>query len=255
MKPRNPFFALVVLVLFALACSGAGQPPTPTETPVPPTSTLEPTNTPTPIPTVNRTATVVAQSTASAEDTVAELDRLLEDTEIPYQNGRLLWKQNERLNIAMRGPDGKILPFAEGIEGRNFILKSDVTWTSTGILVCGAIFRSELDIKEGRKYHFVFLRFSGAPAWAIEFHEFGYFKNSPSGVNYSNSVNLNNKATNQFVLVAQDGEFTVFINRVRQGRFFDYSEQQKEGVFGFFAGQDSGEGNCEYENSWLWELE
>ncbi|MBL8090772.1 MAG: hypothetical protein KF758_03545 [Anaerolineales bacterium] len=256
MKSRS-IFALMIFVIVSLACAGVGAEPIPTSTPEPPTVTPEPTKTPTLVPTAtpNRTATVQAQATVSANEVLAELEDVLGETEIPYQNGRLLWKQDEKLDIEMSGPDGRFVKFAENVVGRNFILKSDVTWNSTGILVCGAIFRSEDNIREGKQYHFVFLRFSGAPAWAIEFYDFGYFKNSPSGVKYSSAVNLANDATNQFVLVAQEGEFTVFINEVRQGRFFDYSEQRKEGAFAFFAGQDSGEGSCEYENSWVWELE
>ncbi|MBL8051561.1 MAG: hypothetical protein JNM46_10100 [Anaerolineales bacterium] len=256
MKNRS-LLVIAVLIIVSLACAGVGAEPTPTNTPEPPTVTPEPTETPTLVPTAtpNRTATVEARATISANEILTELDDVLGDTEIPYQNGQLVWKQNERFDIEMTGPESRYIEFAEDVVGRNFILKSDVTWNSTGILVCGVIFRSEANIQEGRQYHFVFLRFSGAPAWAIEFFEFGYFKNSPTDIQYSSALNLNNKATNQFVLVAQGGEFNIYINKVRQGRFFDYSEQQKEGAFAFFAGQDSGEGSCEYEDSWVWELE
>lgn len=247
-------FAVIVLIIVSLACGGMGVEAT--STPEPPTATLEPTETPTLVPTAtpNRTATVVVRATESAGEVLTELEELLGDTDIPYEEGRLAWKQDKRLDIELRGPDSRYVEFAEDITERNFILKSDVTWNSTGILVCGAIFRSEPNLEEGRQYHFVFLRFSGAPAWAIEFYEFGYFKNSPSDVQYSSAVDLDNKATNQFVLVAQEGQFNVYINGIRQGRFFDYSEQQKEGAFAFFGGQDSGEGSCKYENSWVWEL-
>lgn len=181
MRHRNLFY-VGILVLISLACGGFAAEPTmtPTITSEPPTSTTVPTETSIPTATPNRTATVVARATSSAGEVLAELEDLLGDTEIPYQDGKLVWKQNERLDIEMNGPDGKFLPFAEDIEGRDFILKSDVTWSSTGILVCGAIYRAEENIKDGKQYHFVFLRFSGAPAWAIEFHEFGYYKNSPT---------------------------------------------------------------------------
>lgn len=254
MKYRS-LFSIIVLIIVSIAC--AGSTPEPTNTPEPPTVTPEPTKTPTLVPTStpNRTATVIVRSTEAAGEILSELDKLLGDTEIPYQNGKLVWTQDQRFDIKLRGPDGAFIPFAEDITGRNFILKSDVTWESTGILLCGAMFRSEDDLEKGRQYQFVFLRFSGAPAWAIEFYEFGYFKNSPSQVQYSSAVNLENGAKNEFVLVAQNGEFNVYINGVRQGRYFDYSEQQKEGVFAFFASQDSGEGSCDYDDSWVWALE
>lgn len=257
MRHRNLFSVLVILVLVSLACGGFAAEPTvtPTITPVPPTSTTVPTETLIPTATPNRTATVQARATISASEILTELDRLLSDTEIPYQEGRLAWKQDERLNIEMIGPDGQFVAFAEEIKGEDFILKSEVTWNSTGIIICGVMFRSEPNFREGDQYRFVFLRFSGAPAWAIEYSEFGYPKNSPTGTKYSSAVNLENDATNEFVLVAQEGEFTVFINGVRQGRFFDYSKQRLEGGFAMMALQDSGEGSCQYENTWIWELE
>jgi hypothetical protein len=66
---------------------------------------------------------------------------------------------------------------------------------------------------------------------------------------------LDNQATNQFVLVAHDEQFTLFINGVRQGRYFDYSKQRMEGSIAFLAAQESGQGSCEFKNSWLWALE
>lgn len=255
MKHHSLFYILGTLILVSLACGSSTPETIPTITSEPPTATAIPTETLTPTATPNRTATVISRATASAGEILEELDELIGDTEIPYQDGQLLWKQNERLDIVLNGPDSQYIDFARNVIGRNFILKSDVTWNSTGILVCGTIFRSEANIEEGRQYHFVFLRFSGAPAWAIEFFEFGRFKNTPTKTQFSSALNQDNNETNQFVLIAQEGEFTLYINKVRQGRFFDYSEQQKEGAFAFFAGQDSGEGSCEYENSWVWELE
>ena len=86
-------------------------------------------------------------------------------------------------------------------------------------------------------------------------YEFGKFKNSPTRTKYSNAIDQGNGATKQVVLVAQDEQFTLYINRVRQGRFFDYSKQRTDGVFAFEGWQDSGQGTCRFENSWVWALE
>lgn len=253
---RKVLVAFLVLVLLTMACGTAAPEPTATSTPEPPTLTPTATETSTPVPTAtpNKAATVAAKATQAADDVLAELDAILANEDVAYQEGSLLWKQETPLVIDMTGPSGYFQTFAEGEIGKNFILKSDVTWEATGIIVCGISFRSEPDFIEGKQYKFLYLRFSGAPAWAIEFHEFGYFKNSPTKIQYSNAVDLANGATNQVLIVVRDDEFKVFINGTSQGRYFDYSKQQLEGGFAALASQDSGEGKCEYENTFIWAL-
>lgn len=253
---RKVLVAFLVLVLLTMACGTAAPEPTATSTPEPPTLTPTATATSTPVPTAtpNKAATVAAKATQAADDVLAELDAILANEDVAYQEGSLLWKQEIPLVIDMTGPSGYFQTFAEGEIGKNFILKSDVTWEATGIIVCGISFRSEPDFIEGKQYKFLYLRFSGAPAWAIEFHEFGYFKNSPTKIQYSNAVDLANGATNQVLIVVRDDEFKVFINGTSQGRYFDYSKQQLEGGFAALASQDSGEGKCEYENTFIWAL-
>jgi hypothetical protein len=201
------------------------------------------------------TATVAARATKTASDTMDELDALLSDTDIPYKDGHLAWQQDTSVNIKLTGPDYRITDIDESLTAGNFIFKSDVTWEATGILVCGAIFRSEPNLEKGKQYQFVYLRLSGLPVWSIEVHEYGYFKNTPTKTKASDALDLRNGATNQFLLVAQDDKFTIYLNGVRQGRYFDYSKQRMDGSFGFLGYQDSGKGNCEFENSWIWSLD
>jgi hypothetical protein len=240
---------------------GAG--PEPTATPVEPADTFVPTETPiptdtsTPIPTVtpDAAATAVVRATESASEIQGELDRLLGDSDIPYQDGHLAWKQAGQLNVQLTGPDYQILEIDDNLTAGDFIYKSDVTWEATGILICGAIFRSEPNLEEGKQYQFNYLRLSGLPAWAIEVHEFGYYKNSPTDTKTSNALDLTYGSTNQFVLVVQDDNFTLYLNGVRQGKYYDYSKQRTNGSFGFLGYQDSGRGGCEFENSWVWSLD
>lgn len=254
---RHILITLLMLTFLVNACGiSATEEPTPTSTPLPPTSTPTPSATPTLVPTAtpDKAATVAAKATQAADEVRAELDVILAGEELNYQDGRLLWQQETPLFVDMVGPQGMYQEFAEGEVVKNFILKSDVTWEATGILVCGFFFRSEKDFREGKQYEFVYLRLSGAPAWAINFNEFGYSKNSPTRVKYSSAVDLTNGATNELVLVANQGEFTVFINGIRQGKYYDYSEQSKEGMFAIIGSQDSGEGRCQYDNTFVWEL-
>jgi hypothetical protein len=257
---RFPYILLIALTLLS-ACSLGGvpesiAPATPTNT-SPPTDTPSPTDTPTPEPTATPdvTATAAAKATETAANVLAVLDKELKTDDIAYQDGYLLWQQTAPFRISLSGPDEEIQLIEDGPTAGNFIFKSDVTWEATGLLICGVIFRSGENIDQDRQYRFSYLRLSGLPAWSIDFFDKGFHKNTPSDVRFSDALDLRNGANNTFILVAKDGEFTVYINGLREGRFFDYSEQSLEGAFGFLAGQDSGRGSCEFENSWVWSLD
>lgn len=257
---RFLYFALLTLILLS-ACGGiplasptASQTPLPSNTPQPTASqTPLPTSTPTATPDI--TATAAANATLAADDVISDLDKVLGDSGIPYQDGHLAWKQDEPLNIKMTGPDQGFVAIAENLTAEDFILKADVTWDATGLMVCGAIFRSEHDLDQGKQYQFMFLRFSGLPAWAIEVHEFGQFRNSPTKTKFSDALDLDNGATNEFILAVEDDHFTLYLNKARQGTYYDYSKQRAEGSFGFLGAQQSGDGNCKFENSWIWTLD
>ncbi|HKY54136.1 MAG TPA: hypothetical protein VJM08_07525 [Anaerolineales bacterium] len=257
---RFPNFGLLVL-LFLTAC-GSIPGLNPTATPVPtqtlqPTLTPSPTNTATPVPTATPdiTATAGAKATETADSILDELDLLLADTDIPYKEGHLAWQQTKPLTINLSGPDDQVLPINEELTAGDFILKSDVTWNASGIIICGAVFRSEADLERGKQYRFLFLRLSGLPAWEIDVFEFGQYKNSPTDTKFSGAIDQGNGATNQFVIVARDDQFNLYLNQNHEGRFFDYSKQRTQGSFAFLAFQDSGKGSCEFENSWVWSLD
>ncbi|MBI5946448.1 MAG: hypothetical protein HY864_18960 [Chloroflexi bacterium] len=259
MKRSLYFVPLVLLLVLACGSIPAGVSPTATVPPEP-TSTLTltpmPTATSTPVPTAthNVAATVEAKQTQAASSVLGELDQIIGDSDIPYKEGRLVWEESQPITVGLSGPDGQYVDVDEKLTASNFILKSDVTWSATGIIVCGVILRSEANIEEGKQYQFLYMRLSGLPAWAIEVHEFGWFQNSPTNVKYSSALNQENNALNQVLLVAQEEQFTVYINGVRQGRFYDYSKQRSDGAFAFLGYQDSGTGSCVFENSWIWEL-
>ena len=260
---RFPYFALSILLAIS-ACVIPGVSPLATSTPIPqPTNTAEPTVTP--LPTVTQTpaptatpdvaATEAAKATESAAGVMTELDKYLKDSEVPYKNGHLVWRQTKPLSINLSGPSYEIQKIDDDVTAGNFIFKSEITWEASGLMICGTVFRSEPDLQKGKQYQFVYLRLSGLPAWAIEFHEFGFFKNSPSKTQTSAAIDLANGAKNTVIIVAQDDHFEVYINRNREGKYFDYSNQRVEGAFGFLASQDSGKGSCEFENSWVWSLD
>ncbi len=225
----------------------------PTNTPQP-ALTSSPTGTSSPKPTA--TSNIALTTTVEAFHVLSELDvQVGSNSGIPYQTGYLAWQQNEPNIVDLSGPMEAIQEIDEQFSAENFVLKSDITWNATGILVCGLIFRSEADLQRGEQYQFLYLRLSGLPAWAIEVHKFGRFKNSPTGIKFSDALNLDSKAKNQIVLIVQDNEFTLVINNKRQGAYFDESRQISKGSFGFIGSQDSGKGSCTFEDSWIWVLE
>ena len=260
---RYPYYTLLLLLIASIACGAQGTNPEPTIPPVESTQTVAPTDTPlptdtaTPLPTATPDveATAAVRATESASEVFNELDHLLDNSDIVYQDGHLGWQQTEQMNIQLSGPDFEIMGIDDDLTAGDFIFKSDVTWEATGLLFCGAVFRSEPSLEEGKQYQFVFLRLSGLPAWTIEVHEFGSYQNTPTDVRTSKDLDLRNGATNQFLLVVQDDNFTLYLNGVRQGRYYDYSKQRASGSIGFMGYQDSGNGICEFENSWVWLLE
>ena len=236
----------------AVAASATAAAPT-TETPLP-TSTPLPTDTPKPLPTV--TPNIALTTTVEAASVLSELDVWVgSNSGIPYETGHLAWQQGEPVTIDMSGPQkdaGIFHAIDENINASNFIFKSDVTWSASGVLICGLAFRAEPNLDKGKQYQFYFYRLSGLPAYTINVYEFGRFKNTVSDIKFSDGVDADNGATNEFVLVAQDEQFTVYINGKRQGQFSDASKQPVEGLLAFLAWQESGKGSCTFENSWVW---
>jgi hypothetical protein len=258
MKQLRPI-SLFLLLLFS-ACSTLTPQQPATSTPAV-THTIAPTALPTDTPTIiststpNQTVTAALQATETSASVLDELDEVLGDSDIDYDQGHLAWKQSKGMKVKLSGPSADYLTVDDNLMAGNFILKSDVTWEATGIIVCGFIFRSEPSIERGRQYQFNYLRLSGLPAWEIDLVEFGRFSNTPSGTKFSDEIDQGNHATNEILLVAQDEQFTVYINQARQGRYFDYSKQRSDGFFAFEGSQESGNGLCEFKNSWIWVLE
>jgi hypothetical protein len=225
-----------------------------------PTGTLLPTSTPlpadTPVPEPTVTPFTALTATVEAASVLSELDMHIgSNSGVAYRDGYLAWRQVEPVTINMSGPQkdaGILQPIAENSDPANFIFKSDVTWNASGILICGLAFRSEPDLEHGTQYQFYFYRLSGLPAYKVDVYSAGRFKNTISDVKYSDGIKSDNDASNEFVMVAQKDQFTVYINGRKQGQYYDSSLQREDGFLAFLAWQDSGEGSCTFEDSWLW---
>ena len=250
MKTRFAIFLSALILLLAACAPAATPPPTaiPTSTP-----TLTPTITPTATP--NATATQAAKATQQMEQAVTKVKSELEALDISTDTGELAYYDPTAVLVPLTGHYQYLaVPINEGksLTAADFVLSTDITWHSPGLSTCGIVFRSEPNLKSGAQYLLELLRLSGLPAWSISYMEDAKFQNSPSGSRTSSAIDQSDGGKNHVVLVAREGKFTLYINEVRQGNYYDYSEQRLDGHFGFYAWQDTGSTTCTFENTAIW---
>jgi hypothetical protein len=276
MKKLIVLLSFLCLALSACASPGAIQQPTatqlpptttiPTNTPAPtntpePTATLVPTDTPTPEPTATSTpdkaATRAAEATQVVEQAEALIQKDLDKIDQTLPPGSLGWIQTQSQSIDMNGGNQWIYdPFAEDLVANDFILKTDITWESTGgLALCGFYFRSEPNFEQGEQYLFEMIRLSGLPGWDIALWKYGNLKKAITKMHTASAIDQGQGATNEVILFAQDGQFTLYINDERIGQFFDYTEARSDGYFAFDAMQESGDTTCTFDNTWVWLLD
>lgn len=258
----------------AAAADPTNEPPERTATPVPtstpepkPTVTPQPTSTPTPVPTEtpapSPTPTPDLQATASAEAAQAAAENLaavsaeLEKIGYSADSGELGWVQPEPVLVSVDEYFGSLYePFAEDLVAEDFILRTDITWESTsGLAGCGLLFRSESNFEVGSQYELELIRLSGLPGWDIVHNKDGEFQKNVTGMLTAGAINQEQGSTNSYILIAEEGKFTLYINDQRIGSYYDYANNRLEGEFAFTGWQESGETSCEYSHTWIWLLE
>jgi hypothetical protein len=253
---------VAVMLVISSACNTST--PAPTATPVP-TLTSAPTNTSTPVPTntvvptatPDQLATESAQATQAAELAKKQVNEDLKAIDMSVETGELGYYQVEPHIIKMDTyGESFYSKFAEDLVAADFILKSDITWKSEGLVGCGIIMRSDSDFKNGKQYLLQYMRFSGLPAWDIEYANNNEIKSIVTQrVRFSDALKMENGASNQFIIVVEGNTFTVYINGVKQGKYYDYGNQTSEGRFGFLSWQEAGPSTCQFENTWIWLME
>lgn len=226
--------------------------PSPTSTPAP-TATPEPTSTPTP----DLEATAAFEATQQAEEDLEAITSELEMIGYQPESGHVGWVQEETQLAYVDSYYGYVyLPFADDLLAENFILKTDVTWASTsGLSSCGFFFRSEPNFEKGEQYEFLAYRLSGLPMWQIMYLKEGKYEKDITGVVTASAIDQEQNSTNTYYLIAEEGKFTVYINDIRIGSYYDYAITRSEGYFAYEAYQESGETSCYFDNTWIWVLE
>jgi hypothetical protein len=245
-----PLFAVAVLVLaVGGSCSSPlFSQPTPTNTPLPPTATATATKVPTNTPTI--TPDLAATAQAQLEGSIVAQ---LEDLELPSDTGEVGWVQTAPEVIELSGPEGFYQPFAEDLDVSDFVIQWEQTWETTAWPWCGLYFRSDASYADGDYYAIYFLRFSGLPAWDIEYNRDGlYITTLTTDFKFSNSLDINSGATNQITLAAVGNQFKLYINGHYEGVYYDFSSKLEKGRFAFYAYENSGSTTCTFDNTWVW---
>jgi len=244
--------------------------PPPTNTPVP-TNTPIPTNTPTPIPTdtptptptntktptatIDYKATDAVKATQTTEAQIAQVKSDLEAVDITLGEGKLVLFDPASYDVTVKSYNSYNYTYVgKDLIATDFMMKVDIKWESTmGFAVCGIIFRGDKDIQNGSYYIFQSMRFSGAPAFDIEYFENGRFKANLLGkVKFNSIIDLKNGATNSYILSIAKGTFFVYANGKRIAAA-DSSKLTK-GVLAYYTMQESGETTCTFSNTWVWAL-
>jgi hypothetical protein len=271
-------YALALILGISLGgCRSAAissQPPSPETAPAPSRTTsppLEPTSSPRPTVTPNPTDTPAVTATQASSQTPTQGNRAtvaasrarsrikddLAQLDLRAGNGHLEWFQARPTSIDLdqyNQVDGT--QFRGDPSAGDFILKSDITWESSGgPVTCGFIFRSEPDLEGCAQYQFRMQGLSGQPSWAISFYQYGAFAADVSGTRASGAILTEQGSTNSVILFAEGEKFTLYINDQRIGSFYDFSQRRTEGFFAFLAQQETGESSCTFDNAWIWALE
>jgi hypothetical protein len=200
---------------------------------------------------------VAAKATQAAEAILAVIQEELVKVELSTDTGRLGWIQKGSESIKMDTAwEGHYSPFAENMVASDFVLKTEVTWeATTGMLICGFMFRSEPSYSQGTFYELLYLRLSGYPAYAINTYKSGNLFSHVTGQDrVSYDIKVDNGATNKFVMIAEGNKFTLYVNDVRAGSYFDDSKVRADGRFAFLGSSEAGVASCTFSNTWVWLL-
>jgi len=179
----------------------------------------------------------------------------LEDYDISAEGGSLSWLATlpVTLTVDTYGANQYELIDPKLVAG-DFVFQTEATWESTGGLAgCGYVFRSSRSLSRGSYYEFFSIRLSGLPLWYATYWKEGILEklltpNYPT----SGAIRQKNGSTNRLAVVARGDRFTFYANGDRMGSVVD--NHLKEGRIGVFAGQESGETTCIFNNSWVWTM-
>lgn len=255
---KHSFIAALAVLAFVAAACGGGAAPAATNTAAPAATTaatIAPTEAPsnTPEPTLDLTATADAENAAAMAQVATYVEPDLIMAGYSLNVGDLAWLQNQDLTIVANSPGIKYNDLDSTFTAANFVMGVDIAWDSeTGVAGCGIIFRADGNILKGEQAQFFAIRLSGLPAWDIELYNFGQYQATLTH-GTSSAIEQAAGSTNHYVISADGSTVRVFANGIRLGAA-DLKASMSQGLFGYFAAEESGTTTCTFTNTWIWAL-
>jgi len=230
--------------------------PTATNTPEP-TATPTVTNTPKPTktPTPNRTKLAEEKAKKEMEAAMEKIAPVLMELGVEPGVGQLGWLSDEAIKMDVESyNETHYFPLIEEPIS-DFILDTDIIWNSTsGLAGCNIIFRAEDDYQLDGNYQFALMRLQAAPAWDIEYYNWGRWQLTLTNrLKFDSVIKDKPNSTNHVTLMARGNEFTVYINGEKKQPV--NHNKLLEGQVAVAAWQESGKTSCTYTNTWLWVLD
>ncbi len=229
--------------------------PTATAEPTPlPTDTPAPTNTPQPTPTPTYTpqptatpvppTEVVVDAADAAQDGMAFLveagflDAIGGEQSDGYASKRITLEAERENWLQREYLEGEYANFAAGVE-----IEWETDATEDG---CGFAFR----VEGHDDYYIVAINRQGAVRWQEQTND------EWMGKLWQHIGNINTGAhdSNELILLARGGLFTLFVNGRIAGSYFDRTHAVGRVAHLIRTGQGSGETSCVFQDAWVWDL-
>lgn len=260
-----------ILILLSILLSACGKATVKVEPTIPPTSVSTSTNTPLPTktsiptstPTLPPTATATPDKAATAAAnktaTAVALSEMVKPDLTTYginpEDGHVAWFNKDSINLeATSYSEEKYYPLNELGKVGDFVLKTNVTWDSTGGLAgCGITFRADEDVKQGGHYSFLMMRLQFQPYWDIEYHKFNEWQATFTVTGKPMSANQlddEKNSDNDITLIARGENFDLYFNGEKQRT--STNNKLKDGAVSLLSWQDSGKTTCKYSDTWVW---
>jgi hypothetical protein len=136
----------------------------------------------------------------------------------------------------------------------DFVVSSDITWnTGTGLAGCGYVLRSDGNEDAINQYMVIASRGGTGTVFFVtvtdgEFlHELNYSTDADPQFEWQNDF------TNRLTVVARGNTFTIFTNGVQIAQVTD--DTFTRGFVAMVALSESFKTHCEFNNTWLWNLD